>query len=386
MPIQYNLSSQQAFVESNYNLIVLQNLITQKVNEETSIEKTEKIEQMVMQAAINVFKNIGKDINLYLYGIEEISQSQCEKIENEFQKIKLNLDKKKEYQSIKASLFKIMIGKLRSSDIDAASFESSKPKLLEDYYQIMGCKFAYAHWEKGDIISGPHAKLSDYEVYEVISNKKGLQIIVLKPLDETSAPIICCRGTTKHNLHNLVDDFNKNIGQYSLEDSKEHILTTLQQVAQKYGPVVIAGHSLGGAIAQHLTAEYCDQKTSSGQPLIKSTYLYSAPGPGKEAAEKYEQKRKNLPEDKRPKVFEYYDSRDVVVLAGGSHLKADIIYQRGGFSVFDFLSPATMVRQAHGWSQLISEFKTRSRDDNFYFQKNHAILGRNSKKLSVTNC
>ena len=45
------------------------------------------------------------------------------------------------------------------------------------------------------------------------------------------------------------------IGQYSFQDSKDEIVKVMKEVTKEYGSAVVTGHSLGGAIAQAITAQ-----------------------------------------------------------------------------------------------------------------------------------
>ena len=141
---------------------------------------------------------------------------------------------------------------------------------------------------------------------------------------------------------------NKHIGQYSFEKSDNQILQTLTEVTKKYGSAVVTGHSLGVAIAQVMTAKFCGlTNPSSEQPLIKSTYHFSAPGVGQVIASEYKNKLKNLPKERQPHVASYYHTGDVVVMAGGEHLEPNTRTELGNISFGDFLSPLALIRKAH---------------------------------------
>lgn len=329
---------------SQYNLANLQNLIIKDVN----YSNFDEVEKMVLKAAASVLNYYGNDIDDYLQGYSRITPKQLSAIKLEYRHIKASKEKKKEYYSLTREMTNRMINDIKP-DL------SNEQKWL-DYYQIMGCVFAYGAWNIGHKVPGPLLN-TFYQVEKVIKNKKGLQIIVLAPEGFRGAPIICCRGTTPHKVHNFVDDFQAQIGHYSLQGSYGEILDAFLEAAEKYGPVIITGHSLGGAIAQNLLAGYCHLKTVAEVPLIQSTYTFNSPGSGEEMERKYQKNRNKMLEEERPKLYRYYDGRDIVTLAGGRHLKADKVYQVGRFAISNLLSPVKMITEAHSWTQLISELE-----------------------------
>lgn len=342
-------------IQSNSNILKLENLIQNKQGNVGNIEERKRIEKLVTLATTTVLK----DISPYTLGKKEISKNQFIKIKNEYEKIKnrmnKNAERRAEKLSRKTQTLNSLLTRLREKEIDLTN-ETEKNKMLEDYYQIMGCVVSYGKWKEGDIITGPHPNLSDYKVNKIIKNDKGLQIVVLTPLtpDQNLSPIFCCRGTT-HNPHTLIDDLNSHIGQYSVMDSKKTILETLEEITKEHGSAVITGHSLGGAIAQVITANCCNLKNAHSKPLIKSLYHFNAPGVGKEVAEGYANNIKSIPEIERPRVFKYYHAGDVVALAGGAHLKADVEIKIGQFKVSNLLSPLAHVEKTHTWTYLMSE-------------------------------
>ena len=267
---------------SNINILMLKNVAFEKIKQhKASADELNEIEKLVHLAAISVLG----DINPYLYGSKQLNDKQIENISNEYEKIKLQIGKKAKETEVKCTLraqkVAIMIDKLRNRPIESSNSEDMN-KRLKEYYHIMGCFVSYGKWKKGHEFETPHPNLPNYEVREIIKNSKGLQIVVLTPKGDVPdgvnmPPIFCCRGTVSSNLHNVLDDMNNHIGQYSFEQSEEQIREVLNDVTNEYGPAVISGHSLGGAIAQVMTTAFCDQENDWDQPLINSTYHYNAP-------------------------------------------------------------------------------------------------------------
>ena len=339
---------------SNINIAILKNIALEKIKQHNTADELNEVERLVNLAALTVLG----DITPYLAGSKHLSEKEINQIGNEYEKIKLQIGKKaketEEKCALRAQKVAMMIYTLRERSIDSSDSISIQ-KALAEYYQVMGCFVSYGKWKVGDEFEGPRTNFPNYEVGEIIKNSKGLQIVVLTPNGEgpdglEMPPIFCCRGTVSTNLHNILDDMNKHIGQYSFQESKEQIREALNDITKEYGSAVIAGHSLGGAIAQVITGEYCDLENDDHQPLIKSTYYYNAPGVGGEIAGEYEKKLKQLDRDKRPKVFRYYHKSDLISLTGGAHLKADETYEVGQYS----LSPK-IIRAAHSLPALISQ-------------------------------
>ena len=348
----------------SHNISVIQNIVLKKAIAHELVADLEKVTKFVTLAAAAVLSNITP----YLAGETKISERECKLIEDEFEKIRERLNKKayeqEEKLKSKIALMGDMLDKLRNREVN---FEDpvAVANMREDFYQVVGCVAAYRKWKVGDQIKGPRPNLPDFKVDRVIKNKKGLQIVVLvpdpSPSDKSIPPILCCRGTRiPPNPHNLVDDMNDHIGQYSLEESKDEIGQKLAEVAEKYGPAVISGHSLGGAIAQNITTEFCDRQTPTGSTLIGATYHFNSPGVGEEVATLYEQKIEKMAAEIQPKVYAYHHAGDVVSLAGGPHIKATVTKEVGEFYSFaDFFSPIINLKVAHCWTKLVSEFKTQ---------------------------
>jgi pimeloyl-ACP methyl ester carboxylesterase len=192
----------------------------------------------------------------------------------------------------------------------------------EEYYQIIANTVAYAEWNIGDILEDPTYEGAKYKVQDVIKNNKGLQIVVLAPLGKTdppNPPIFACRGTL--NMANVVDDLGKVIGKQGLMPSFSQIEQQLEELTEKYGSAVICGHSLGGAIAQILTAKYCDRLTAEGKPWVKKCIHFNAPGCGKKITKEYATKKRGLEDP--PEIIAWHQGKDIVYKAGGPHLEAD---------------------------------------------------------------
>jgi len=197
-------------------------------------------------------------------------------------------------------------------------------------------------WEIGEEI---RFQGQTFVVSHVIRNALGLKMAIFVPKDPASGekPIISCNGTS--SIQNAIDDLSKSIGLRSVLGSNDEIGKALDEVVSKYGPVRIGGHSLGGAIAQDITALYCD-KLHEGKSYITECHYFNSPGPGKMIYKLFNNKKSQLIEMgiKPPIVRSYRNEDDIIPRFGGPHLPADhyVIVSDPRFK-FSF----NMIMQAH---------------------------------------
>lgn len=253
------------------------------------------------------------------------------------------------------------VEKLRKrSPMRGESPEQFKQYLMQNFYNVMGLQVAYGKWKGGEIIKGPHADMADYQVREVITHPHGLHIVVLFPINivdptEKPAPIFCCRGTC--TIHNLFDDLGKTVGSYSFYPAQEMIKQSLLEMSDKYGPVVLTGHSLGGALCQLMAANFCDIVDENEHSIIKEVHMYNAPGVGRKIAQQYAAKREALSSENRPEVYHARHIHDVVSMGGGHHIEIDYHQDMGEWNLP--MKPHTMIKEviaAHSRTDMIINY------------------------------
>lgn len=341
-------------------------------------EKMHRTARLVSLAATLVLQ----DPDRYIDGKKKITEHQITQIKHKLEKFKIAQVKKEQYEEklkkSRLNRFNQFIKRLQErytnyqNTIKPANIEDHSQiefykALQEDFYQSLGCIVAYLDLSKGDKIATPFPD-KFYEVEKVIKNNKGLQVVVLTPPASAAespaisdlpksinftSPIFCCRGTLQKNPQNILDDLYKQIGYKSSSHSQKEIQETLEAVGGKFGPSVLLGHSLGGAVAQHITAEHCDKTISNidDRPLIHSLYHYNAPGIGASVADLFDKKLELLPDHRKPYVVSYHHQSDYVAVMGWAHLSPN--------KRIELVGHTKTLMQAHSWSRLISEWEVK---------------------------
>lgn len=253
------------------------------------------------------------NVNPYLKGKKHISSDHIQKIITLVQttrrdqpKLKKEID---DYNNVRKDRVRAWIHDHKKSVNPA-----------KDYIEVLAHHVAYVDWNPGDKI--PYFGGGEYIVEKMIKNEKGLHIVVLipsvtnppkTPSGKSPKPVMAIRGSV--NFESLIDDFKEVIGKRSLNLSIREVEETLTSITSRFGPALLCGHSLGGAICQHLVADYCDKLP------IDSCHLFSSPGCGDESANKFAEKLKRIPETHRTRVYLYRNDQDLVPHGGGPHLK-----------------------------------------------------------------
>ena len=218
-----------------------------------------------------------------------------------------------------------------------------------EFYRICASQISYEEWQAGEEIG-----YKGYKVDQVFTNERGVRVVVLASSQKDAAPVLCFRGTS--NLQNVADDLSAHIGEYGLEHSKAVIGNMMINLFERYKlPVVLTGHSLGGAHAQLIGAEFADV-TSDDKPLVGTICHVNAPGIAKGVAEKFEESRGKIT------VISVRHHGDVVYHMGGKHLKATEVYKYTN-------AGRTGVLKAHSIQQLQENMKVKTTSGKRFMHK-----------------
>ncbi len=152
---------------------------------------------------------------------------------------------------------------------------------------------------------------SDYKVTQIIEGERELFIAIFEA--EGKPPIMCCRATDPSRKHNLIDDLANNIGSHSFKRAKHIIEGVLKEFDDEGKQVILIGHSLGGALAQHITAHFPE--------YVEETYTFNAPGVGTKINKLFQ---KNTTDTKAPRVVHVRHPGDIVFFAGGQHIEPSL--------------------------------------------------------------
>jgi pimeloyl-ACP methyl ester carboxylesterase len=148
---------------------------------------------------------------------------------------------------------------------------------------------------------------------------------VFVPTEEGKPPIIAFRGTVANPLHpsatfhTLAADADpRGIGVYQLtpEENRKAINDTVQRVSDQYGPVVFAGHSLGGALAQTVASRFPGQ--------ADRIVTFQAPGVPHETAQSLEHYNAANPD--RPVTSSHHRVAGDFVPTGGEALTPGTVH------------------------------------------------------------
>jgi hypothetical protein len=212
-----------------------------------------------------------------------------------------------------------LIRKIKSGqgNLTACQIALSHAANKEIYQQILAQELVYCNLRDGYLVPPslsfdcPH-----YKVAKTIQFPKGLKALILTPLQGNEPPLVLFRGTDPKNYHNLIDDLGTSIGTINFSRYRMPLQKELATLASKFGRVVIAGHSYGGAMAQIVTAQF--------PRLITSCTTYNAPGVGDKVIQTFSQNIATLPTSLAPpKIASYRHAKDIVSLVGGSRLPCD---------------------------------------------------------------
>jgi len=300
-----------------------------------NLAELQNIEREFHEPGIQAVAELLTNIKPYIDGNKALSEKTISEIKSKTKSIK---------QKVEEQARKTIAVQLEGKETMFRKLE--RVNNWQDFIQVLACDAAYYAWKENDPIS---CQFANYRVDTVITNKKGLQIVLFTPVEVgMGPPIFSCRGTTE-NLQNALDDLGKHIGQRGFKQSEYELEEKLSDTVETYGSAVICGHSLGGALAQAITARFCDRESPTNKPWLNRCIFFNAPGCGKKIAQEYKDKKTKL--KTAPEVIGYRHEKDIVSLTGGPHLETREKIQVGEFD------SSTNPLKAHTLIHFVSLYK-----------------------------
>ncbi|GJM61062.1 lipase family protein [Persicobacter diffluens] len=161
-----------------------------------------------------------------------------------------------------------------------------------------------------------------YYFVEIKRGKKGFQYAYLG--NDEGNDIIAFRGTEVSEFDTILADLDPIAVGMPQFIANQELIEKL--IARSDGKVDVTGHSLGGALAQLVTANYASR--------IGQAFIFQAPGIDTASVEKFKQ----TPEEDRPEVFHHIVVGDLVDKAGDESIP-------GVFYTHDFGTPWMTTQQ-----------------------------------------
>ncbi|HLO86235.1 MAG TPA: hypothetical protein VK203_14675 [Nostocaceae cyanobacterium] len=174
----------------------------------------------------------------------------------------------------------------------------------------------------------------------VVNAEQGLNYGVLLPTPEGKElgrePILAFRGTS--DLATAWQDLDINSpGHGGIQQIlKGAPVGYFQGIVGQYGKLIVTGHSLGGALAQHFTGSH--------PSLVKRLVTFQSAAPN---ASQYQKNMAALDPKERPEVVHHIAKGDIVDLAGGDHLEGTFFEHDLEATGLASVSSLARIKQAH---------------------------------------
>lgn len=119
-------------------------------------------------------------------------------------------------------------------------------------------------------------KTNGYEALPIIRGVHEFVMRTFVPIQAGKPPIVAFRGTVPSKLQTVITDLDPSgIGMYQFTPNRA-LIDGQMAAAATHGPIISAGHSLGGALAQIAAAAYPDR--------VGRIVTFQAPGVSRETA------------------------------------------------------------------------------------------------------
>lgn len=203
---------------------------------------------------------------------------------------------------------------------------ASKVDSLDVVYELIAHKLAY----KGiDGIPDDMGQWLDNQGYQRnwlgTVHGSGLFCGLIMPKEGSDKhPILAFKGTDFSKTGDALADADPVAVGFTAFKSKQDQIQGL--ISQAGGKVVVTGHSLGGALAQHAASAF----TGS----ISKVVTFQAPGISQEQVRQFNNNVNDMEEDERPEVVHHLATGDIVDLAGGKHIGGSGLYTGKGNAEF----------------------------------------------------
>ncbi|MBD2136481.1 DUF2974 domain-containing protein [Anabaena sp. FACHB-1237] len=148
-------------------------------------------------------------------------------------------------------------------------------------------------------------------------------LIMPKP-GSNKQPVLAFKGTDFSKTGDALADADPvAVGFIAFKSKRDQIQ---QLISQAGGKVVVTGHSLGGALAQHAASAF----TGS----VSKVVTFQAPGITQEQVRQFNNNVNDMQGNQRPEVVHHLATGDIVDLAGGKHLGGSGLYTGKGNAKF----------------------------------------------------